>query len=63
MTEFDPEHLREIAVELGVEDPDRIVHLFLELVAEEKNVTHLARPRNIIRRLEAHIDADLGVTQ
>ena len=63
MIDLDPDLLKEIAIELGIEDPDKIVQLFLDLVAEEADVTHLARPGPVIRRLESHIDTDLGVEQ
>ena len=63
MIDLDPELLKKIAIDLGIEDPDKIIQLFLELVGEEERVAHMARPGNVIRRLEAHIDADLGVEQ
>ena len=61
MLQLTDEELLTICKEYAPENPEEIMALLLQLIDEETQVIHQAKPHRIIKRISEHIDEHLGV--
>ena len=61
MLQLSDEELLAICKEYAPGNPNEIMELLRQLIDEETQVIHQAKPHRIIKRISEHIDEHLGV--
>ena len=61
MLQLTDEELLAICKEYAPENSNEIMELLRQLIDEETQVIHQAKPHRIIKRISEHIDEHLGV--
>ena len=61
MLQLTDEELLEICKQHAPSNPEEVMQLLRQLIDEETQVIHQAKPHRIIKRISEHIDEHLGV--